>query len=89
MTNTKGKTTCSGKPYRRAVNPKQTGLPTFSIAAASILFASLSGQAHAAPNCSAYIPAINKQLASYLATVGPRAIKNVSLDEFGNMVVVV
>jgi hypothetical protein len=58
----------------------------FSIASVSILFASLSLPAFAAPDCSAYVPAINKQLASYLATVGPRAMKNVSLDEFGNAV---
>lgn len=58
----------------------------FSIASVSILFASLSLPAFAAPECSAYVPAINKQLASYLATVGPRPMKNVSLDEFGNAV---
>jgi hypothetical protein len=82
MMNTTAKPTCSGKQYRRAANP----IRKIKIAAASILFASLSGPAFSAPTCSAYIPAINKALASYLAAVGPRAMKNVSLDEFGNMV---
>lgn len=82
MMNTTAKPTCSGKQYRSAANP----IRKIKIAAAGILFASLSGHALAAPTCSAYIPAINKALASYLAAVGPRAMKNVSLDEFGNMV---
>lgn len=85
MMNT-AKPTSSGEPYRRTDNSKPSRHWNFSVAAASILFASLSGQVLAAPDCSAYIPTINKQLASYLATVGPRAVKNVSLDEFGNMV---
>lgn len=82
MMNSTTKPTWSGKPYRHAANPNRK----ISIAAAGILFTSLSGQAFAAPTCGAYIPAINKALASYLATVGPRTLKNVSLDEFGNMV---
>lgn len=82
MMNTTTKAAWSGKPHRRAANPNQT----ISIAAAAILFASFSGQALATPACNDYIPAINKQLANYLTTVGPRAMKNVSLDEFGNMV---
>lgn len=58
----------------------------FGITAASIPIALLSNPVFAAQNCSAYIPSINKQMASYLADAGPRAMKNVSLDEFGNMV---
>lgn len=81
MMNTTTKPTCSGKQYRRATN----SIRKISIAA-SILSASLSGPAFAAPTCSAYIPDINKALASYLSAFGPRAMKNVSLDEFGNMV---
>lgn len=56
------------------------------IAAASIPIALLSGPVFAAQDCSAYIPSINKQMANHLAAAGPRAMKNVSLDEFGNMV---
>jgi hypothetical protein len=82
MMNTTTKPNWSGKPYHRAANPNRK----ISIAAAGILLASLSGQAFAVPACSTYIPAINKALASYLAAVGPRAMRNVSLDEFGNMV---
>lgn len=84
MMNTTDKPTCSGKQYRRAANPIRK--IKIAAAVAGILFASLSGHALAAPTCIAYIPAINKALASYLVAVGPRAIKNVSLDEFGNMV---
>ena len=58
----------------------------FGITAASIPIALLSTPVFAAQDCSAYIPSINKQMASYLAAAGPRAMKNVSLDEFGNMV---
>lgn len=58
----------------------------FGITAASIPIALLSGPVLAAQDCSAYIPSINNQVASYLASAGPRAMKNVSLDEFGNMV---
>lgn len=86
MMNTTAKPNCSGQPYHRTANANRIRHLKFRIAAASILFASLSGQVLAAPDCSTYIPAINKQLASYLATVGPRTMKNVSLDEFGNMV---
>jgi len=53
----------------------------FGITAASIPIALLSSPAFAAQDCSAYIPAINKQMASYLASAGPRVMKNVSLDE--------
>jgi hypothetical protein len=56
------------------------------IASIGSLLASMPSPALAAQDCSTYIPAINKQLTSYLATVGPRTMKNVSLDEFGNMV---
>ena len=38
------------------------------------------------PDCIVHIPYINKQMASHLAVIGPRAIKNVILHEFGNMV---
>ena len=88
MMNTTDKPAWSARSHRRAANSNSnsTRHGKVSIAAASILFASLSGQALATPNCSAYIPVINKQLASYLTTVGPREMKNVSLDEFGNMV---
>lgn len=58
----------------------------FGITAASIPIALLSSPVFAAKDCSGYIPSINKQMASHLATAGPRAMKNVSLDEFGNMV---
>lgn len=58
----------------------------FGITAASIPIALLSPPVFAAQDCSAYIPSINKQMASYLASAGPRAMKNVNLDEFGNMV---
>ena len=58
----------------------------FGITAASIPIAVLSSPVLAAQDCSAYIPSINKQMASYLSIAGPRTMKNVSLDEFGNMV---
>ena len=56
------------------------------ITSLSILLVLMSPPVFAAQDCNIYVPAINKQLATYLAAVGPRAIKNISLDEFGNMV---
>lgn|GEM_PF-6473645 len=52
MKNITAEPKCSGKPYRLAANPNRK----ISIAAVSILFASLSSHALAAPACSAYIP---------------------------------
>ena len=64
MMNTTVKPIWFSKPYRRPANANRIGHLKFIFAAASILFASLSGPVLAAPDCSAYIPAINKQLAS-------------------------
>lgn len=54
----------------------------FGITAASISIGLLSSPVFAAPDCNAYIHFINKQIASHLAVAGPRAVKNVSLDEW-------
>ncbi|MFS2006437.1 hypothetical protein ACEN9F_22730 [Duganella sp. CT11-25] len=58
----------------------------FGISTALIPIALLSSPVYAAQDCNAYIPSINKQMVSYLAANGPRPMKNVSLDEFGNAV---
>ena len=76
----------SDKRFRHTTDSQRMTRLKISIAPIGILLASMSNQVLAAQNCGAYIPAINKQLASYLAAVGTRAMKNVSLDEFGNAV---
>lgn len=46
----------------------------------------LPNPAFAVPDCIAHIPSTNKQMASHLGVIRQRAIKNVILHEFGNIV---
>ncbi|WP_334189412.1 hypothetical protein [Noviherbaspirillum sp.] len=59
-----------------------------SIEAAAVfaLFSMVSAMAFASQDCSRYVASINKDLATYLSTVGPRPMKDISLDKFGNKV---
>jgi hypothetical protein len=57
-----------------------------TVASLGLLLASASGSTFAAQDCDSLIPNLNKEIATYLATVGPREIKTVAMDKFANMV---